>query len=225
MKTKQIALLILLAIILIFVLQNTKVVEVQIFFWKVTMSRALMLIGTFFLGHGYRQDGIGPQIGLGRGAVHGNHELVDFHLPKNIQADQFRGESRQVAHREWLGEPAYPSPGNRQDRRALVDHQSLAHPYWDDHSPADLANSFRDERLRRRQVFSPNRHLRLARSAESMDDWPIHPLVDSVCLGSVAWLADSHHQDSWRASIRRWVDSALTGWDARSPEDWSKAYR
>lgn len=42
--------LILLVIVVLFVLQNTQVVEVQLLFWTVSMSRALMLLGTFLIG-------------------------------------------------------------------------------------------------------------------------------------------------------------------------------
>ena len=61
MKIRQIVLLVLLVLILIFVLQNTRVVEVRILFWRVAMSRSLMLIAAFLIGllggwilHGFR---------------------------------------------------------------------------------------------------------------------------------------------------------------------------
>jgi len=41
---------ILVALILIFVMQNTQVVEVRFLTWTVTMSRALMLLVTFLIG-------------------------------------------------------------------------------------------------------------------------------------------------------------------------------
>ncbi len=41
---------ILVALIIIFVLQNTEMVEVKFLIWKVTMSRALMLLATFLVG-------------------------------------------------------------------------------------------------------------------------------------------------------------------------------
>ena len=50
MSAKNIAILIILAFLLIFLLQNTQVVEVQFLFWKVSMSRALMLLGILFIG-------------------------------------------------------------------------------------------------------------------------------------------------------------------------------
>jgi putative membrane protein len=40
----------LIGIVLIFVLQNTQVVEVRFLFWAVSMSRALILIGTLAIG-------------------------------------------------------------------------------------------------------------------------------------------------------------------------------
>ena len=47
---KGIVFVILVIIMVLFVLQNTQVVDVQLLAWKVTMSRALMLLGTFVLG-------------------------------------------------------------------------------------------------------------------------------------------------------------------------------
>ena len=40
----------LIAIVLIFVLQNTQVVEFKFLMWTVSMSRALMLFGTLAIG-------------------------------------------------------------------------------------------------------------------------------------------------------------------------------
>jgi len=40
----------LIGLVVIFVLQNTQVVEVQFLLWTVSMSRALMLIGTLAIG-------------------------------------------------------------------------------------------------------------------------------------------------------------------------------
>ena len=47
---KGIVFVVLVIIMVLFVLQNTQVVDVQLLVWKVTMSRALMLLGTFVLG-------------------------------------------------------------------------------------------------------------------------------------------------------------------------------
>jgi uncharacterized integral membrane protein len=41
---------ILLVLVVIFVAQNTQIVEVKFLIWKASMSRALMLLGTFLLG-------------------------------------------------------------------------------------------------------------------------------------------------------------------------------
>jgi putative membrane protein len=48
--TKTIVFLILIAFVIIFVMQNTQVVEFQFLAWKVSMSRALLLLGTFGIG-------------------------------------------------------------------------------------------------------------------------------------------------------------------------------
>ena len=47
---KGIVFVVLVIIMVLFVLQNTQVVDVQLLVLKVTMSRALMLLGTFVLG-------------------------------------------------------------------------------------------------------------------------------------------------------------------------------
>ena len=41
---------ILIAVVLIFVIQNTQVVEFQFLFWTFSVSRALMLFGTLAVG-------------------------------------------------------------------------------------------------------------------------------------------------------------------------------
>ena len=48
--TKTIVFLILIALVIVFVIQNTQVVEFQFLAWKVSMSRALLLLGTFGIG-------------------------------------------------------------------------------------------------------------------------------------------------------------------------------
>jgi uncharacterized integral membrane protein len=40
----------LIGLVIIFVLQNTQVVEVRFLFWTISMSRALMLFGTLVIG-------------------------------------------------------------------------------------------------------------------------------------------------------------------------------
>ena len=40
----------LIGLVIIFVLQNTQVVEVRFLFWTISMSRALVLMGTLAIG-------------------------------------------------------------------------------------------------------------------------------------------------------------------------------
>jgi putative membrane protein len=47
---RTIVFVILLVVVLLFVVQNTQVVEVQFVVWKVSMSRALMLLGALLIG-------------------------------------------------------------------------------------------------------------------------------------------------------------------------------
>ena len=47
---RNIAFIILIAVVLIFVAQNIQVVQVKFLFWTLTMSRALMLLGTLAIG-------------------------------------------------------------------------------------------------------------------------------------------------------------------------------
>ena len=47
---RTIVFIILLVVVLLFVVQNTQVVEVQFVVWKVSMSRALMLLGALLIG-------------------------------------------------------------------------------------------------------------------------------------------------------------------------------
>jgi uncharacterized integral membrane protein len=51
MKPKTIIILILIALSIVILIQNTQVVEVQIFFWKIAMSRIIMI--TFLLIVGF----------------------------------------------------------------------------------------------------------------------------------------------------------------------------
>lgn len=48
--TKTIVFIILIALVLVFVIQNTQVVEFKFLAWTVSMSRALLLFGTFAIG-------------------------------------------------------------------------------------------------------------------------------------------------------------------------------
>ena len=50
MSAKSIVILILIGFFVLFVIQNTRIVEVQLLFWTVSMSRALMLLATLFIG-------------------------------------------------------------------------------------------------------------------------------------------------------------------------------
>ena len=50
MRAWSILLLVLLALVIVFALQNTQVVDVQFFFWTLSMSRALVLLGTLVIG-------------------------------------------------------------------------------------------------------------------------------------------------------------------------------
>jgi uncharacterized integral membrane protein len=50
MNTRRIVVIVLVALVFVFVVQNLQVVELQVFFWKVSMSRALMLLGTLLIG-------------------------------------------------------------------------------------------------------------------------------------------------------------------------------
>lgn len=50
MNSKTIVSVILVAIVVIFVLQNTQIVDVRLLVWKVSMSRSLMLLVTFLIG-------------------------------------------------------------------------------------------------------------------------------------------------------------------------------
>jgi len=48
--TKTIIFSVLTALVIVFVIQNTQVVEFQFLAWKVSMSRALLFLGTFVIG-------------------------------------------------------------------------------------------------------------------------------------------------------------------------------
>ena len=50
MSKKNIVIIVLAALFVLFVVQNTRIVEVQLLFWNVSMSRSLMLLGTLFIG-------------------------------------------------------------------------------------------------------------------------------------------------------------------------------
>jgi len=50
MKPKHIIILILAALAVIFVFQNSEVVAIQLFFWTITMSRIIMIGGLLLIG-------------------------------------------------------------------------------------------------------------------------------------------------------------------------------
>ena len=63
MNAKKIIVLFLVVLLMVFIIQNTQVVEVKLLFWKVSMSRALMLLGTLVIGFvsGWLIKGIKPK--------------------------------------------------------------------------------------------------------------------------------------------------------------------
>ena len=50
MKTKVIIIIILAVLLIVFVLQNTEMVGINVFFWDVSIPRALLLFVCFALG-------------------------------------------------------------------------------------------------------------------------------------------------------------------------------
>jgi putative membrane protein len=50
MPVKTIVFIVLAILIVIFTIQNTQVVDIQFFVWKASISRALMLLSTLFIG-------------------------------------------------------------------------------------------------------------------------------------------------------------------------------
>lgn len=50
MKTKTIVAIAIAVIITIFSLQNSEITEVRFFFWKLTMSKVLIVLGCFAVG-------------------------------------------------------------------------------------------------------------------------------------------------------------------------------
>ncbi|UCE71147.1 MAG: LapA family protein [Nitrospiraceae bacterium] len=47
---KTIIALVFLSIFTVFILQNTEVVEISFFFWKISLSRVILLLGSLFTG-------------------------------------------------------------------------------------------------------------------------------------------------------------------------------
>jgi len=60
MKTKTIIIAIVAVLLLIVILQNTQVVSLRLFFWKISMSRIILLALTLIVGFalGYAVAGI-----------------------------------------------------------------------------------------------------------------------------------------------------------------------
>ena len=50
MKIKTIIAIVIAVIITIFSLQNSEITEVRFFFWKLTMSKVLIVLGSFAIG-------------------------------------------------------------------------------------------------------------------------------------------------------------------------------
>jgi len=50
MKQKTIIILILIVLAIVILIQNTQVVEVQIFFWKIAMSRIILIAFALIVG-------------------------------------------------------------------------------------------------------------------------------------------------------------------------------
>ncbi|RJP56388.1 MAG: LapA family protein [Deltaproteobacteria bacterium] len=50
MKIKTIIILVLVALLVIFLLQNTEVIEVRFLFWQISMSRIVLLFSTLIVG-------------------------------------------------------------------------------------------------------------------------------------------------------------------------------
>lgn len=50
MKFKTIIVLLFIGLIVIFSLQNAEVIDVKFFLWKISMSRVLIILGSFAIG-------------------------------------------------------------------------------------------------------------------------------------------------------------------------------
>jgi uncharacterized integral membrane protein len=50
MKTKTIVILVLIVLAVVLVIQNSALVELQIYFWKIIMSRIIFMVGLLALG-------------------------------------------------------------------------------------------------------------------------------------------------------------------------------
>jgi putative membrane protein len=50
MKFKALIVLFFIVLVVIFSLQNSEMIEVKFLFWKLSMSRVLIILGSFFIG-------------------------------------------------------------------------------------------------------------------------------------------------------------------------------
>ena len=50
MDVRTIGILVIAVLVFVFVAQNTQVVDIRLLFWKISMSRALVLLATFGFG-------------------------------------------------------------------------------------------------------------------------------------------------------------------------------
>lgn len=50
MKTKTIIILVLLALAVVFIIQNSAMVKIQFFFWSISMNRIIMIAGLLLVG-------------------------------------------------------------------------------------------------------------------------------------------------------------------------------
>ncbi len=50
MKTKHVLILVLAALAVIFVLQNSAIVTIRLFFWSISMNRIIMIAGLMVVG-------------------------------------------------------------------------------------------------------------------------------------------------------------------------------
>ncbi len=50
MKPKTIIAIIIVTLIVIFSIQNVQIVEVKFLFWHITLSRVLLILGSFIIG-------------------------------------------------------------------------------------------------------------------------------------------------------------------------------
>ena len=49
-QVKTAVIIILLSVFMIFILQNTQVVDIKFLFWQMSLSRVILLLGSLFIG-------------------------------------------------------------------------------------------------------------------------------------------------------------------------------